>query len=92
MAKLKEILEIETQRVDDQTTIHLFQEGSFYRAYEMSAWLFTKFVSDFKVTRRMLKDKESSFVFIGFPVTSLEQRLPAGADVEQNGKSILLCL
>ncbi len=41
MAKTIEILEIERKRIDtgDFATIHLFVEGSFYRAYEWSAWL-----------------------------------------------------
>ena len=41
MAKLKEILEVEcrSQSADDVRTIHLFAEGTFYRAYEWSAWL-----------------------------------------------------
>ena len=41
MAAIKEILEIEQSResAEDWRKIHLFQEGSFYRAYEVSAWL-----------------------------------------------------
>jgi len=41
MAAIKEILEFEDDRSDRemQRVIHLFQEGSFYRAYEWSAWL-----------------------------------------------------
>ena len=39
MAKLNEILEIELRRhsVDECRVINLFQEGTFYRAYEWSA-------------------------------------------------------
>lgn len=41
MATIKEILEIEQMRetAEDWRRIHLFLEGSFYRAYEVSAWL-----------------------------------------------------
>lgn len=41
MAQLKEILEIEKSRkgIEDSLKIYLFQEGTFYRAYEWSAWL-----------------------------------------------------
>lgn len=41
MAAIKEILEFEDDRNDRemQRVIHLFQEGSFYWAYEWSAWL-----------------------------------------------------
>ena len=38
--QLKEILSIEENRTEDSRgVIHLFQEGTFYRAYEWSAWL-----------------------------------------------------
>ncbi len=41
MAAITEILEFESNRegLEMQRAIHLFQEGSFYRAYEWSAWL-----------------------------------------------------
>ncbi len=41
MAAITEILEFESSRdgLEMQRIIHLFQEGSFYRAYEWSAWL-----------------------------------------------------
>ena len=41
MAKLSEILSIEKERADDPAlrVIHLYQEGSFLRAYDWSAWL-----------------------------------------------------
>ena len=73
MAAIKEILEFEVDRNDRemQRVIHLFQEGSFYRAYEWSAWLMCKFYHDFKVTHRHMKGVEQSVTLIGFPVTSL---------------------
>ena len=50
MAQIKEILEIENHRTNDWTTIYLFAEGLFYRAYEWSAWLCCRYVNEFKVT------------------------------------------
>lgn len=46
MAKLNEILEIELRRhsVDECRVINLFQEGTFYRAYEWSAWLCVRYI------------------------------------------------
>ena len=38
-----------------QRVIHLFQEGSFYRAYEWSAWLMYRYFHEFKVTHRRMK-------------------------------------
>ena len=41
MSQLKEILSIEQERssLEQCAVIHLFREGTFYRAYEWSAWL-----------------------------------------------------
>lgn len=41
MAKLADILETEQKRADatQQRIVHLFADGTFYRAYEWSAWL-----------------------------------------------------
>ena len=41
MAQLKEILEKEKERasLEQCAAVHLFREGTFYRAYEWSAWL-----------------------------------------------------
>ncbi len=76
---LNEILERERRGDDDLYTIHLVQEGSFYRAYEWSAWLCHCNFSNLRATRRLQKNSEESFVFVGFPVTSLEKFTPPGA-------------
>lgn len=49
MAKLGDILEKEKNRSETGMlrTIYLYQEGTFYRAYEWSAWLC---VQSFKLT------------------------------------------
>jgi len=41
MSQLSEILETERRRdtAEQQRIVYLFQEGTFYRAYEWSAWL-----------------------------------------------------
>lgn len=87
MAAIKEILEFESGReeFEIQRVIHLFQEGSFYRAYEWSAWLMCKFFHDFKVTHRHMKGVEQSVALIGFPVTSLSKWLPQ--DIERHDVS-----
>lgn len=61
MAGIKDILEIEQSRetAEDWRRIHLFQEGSFYRAYEVSAWLCHKHISQFRVTHRHLGLQEN---------------------------------
>lgn len=82
MPQLKEILEKERERgtAEQCATIHLFREGSFYRAYEWSAWLSARHFPEMKVTHRMLKGGEG-IVFVGFPLTSLERYTPREASV-----------
>ncbi len=60
MAQLKDVFEIELNRDNPHTfgVIHLFPEGTFYRAYEWSAWLCVRYFAELKVTHRMLKGGE----------------------------------
>lgn len=88
MPKLAEILQKERERatIEQCAVIHLFQEGTFYRAYEWSAWLCHRYVKEFKPTHRLLKDSDDSIVFVGFPLTSLERYTPEGASVAVAGE------
>ncbi|MCQ2375386.1 MAG: hypothetical protein MJ069_05770 [Salinivirgaceae bacterium] len=74
MASLKEIVEKEQQRteLEQMRMAYVYREGGFYRAYEWSAWLFVRHVSDFKVTCRMIKLLDQPVSFIGFPLTFVE--------------------
>lgn len=82
MPQLKDILEKERERTsqDQSRMLHLFCEGTFYRAYEWSAWLLVRCFPDLKVTHRLLKGGED-IVFVGFPLTSLERYTPREATV-----------
>lgn len=68
MAKLKDILDAESQRssLEQCRVIHLFTEGTFLRAYEWSAWLCVRYVQSFKATKRKFKNEDASVVFVGF--------------------------
>lgn len=93
--QLKEVFAKEQSRSEmvDYRTIHLIPEGTFYRAYEWSAWLCHRYVSQFKPTHRLLKNTEDSVVFVGFPMTSLERYTPEGATVaEQEDKTVAVIL
>ena len=59
--QLKDILAKEQSRESDvdYRTLYLVPEGSFYRAYEWSAWLCYRYVSQFKVTHRLLKNSDA---------------------------------
>ena len=80
MANLKDIVDAESKRetIEECRVAHLYREGGFYRAYEWSAWLFVRHVSDFKVTCRMFKNIEQNVAFIGFPLTSAGKFMPDG--------------
>ena len=95
MAKLKEILDAESQRgtLEQCRLIRLYPEGTFLRAYEWSAWLCFRYVQEFKATKRRFKSEDVAVVFIGFPVTSLERYTPEGAEVTTAGdKSVEMLL
>lgn len=56
--------------IEDRNTgeIHLHKEGLFWKAYQQSAYLFTREVKAFKVSKKQVKtvgDRE--VVFLGFP-------------------------
>ena len=82
MLQLKEILEKERERstMEQCLVIHLFREGTFYRAYEWSAWLCLRYFTELKVTHRLLKGGKD-IIFVGFPLTSLQRYTPEGASV-----------
>lgn len=98
MSQLKEILSIEQEHssLEQYAVIHLFREGTFYRAYEWSAWLCCRYMNQFKSTRREQKTElkdDTTAVFIGFPITSLAKYLPEGAQVVTNDdKSVAVTL
>ena len=54
MSQLKEILEKEKERgsLEQCAVIHLFREGTFYRAYEWSAWLCVSYFTELRITHR----------------------------------------
>ena len=82
---MNEILKTEQQRQvnDDWRVVNLYQEGSFYRAYECSAWLYCVCIKEFKVTHRTMKGIDKSVAFIGFPVSSLSKWMPENVIVRQ---------
>ena len=93
MSQIIQIIQTEQERTNDsRNLIHLYQEGSFYRAYNWSAWLCHRFINQFKVTHKSLKGIEGSVLFIGFPVTSIDRFFPGYQinDVGDKAKDILL--
>ena len=70
--KIKEILALEKE---NQNQIILLKEGIFWRAYNMSAFLFTKNIEEYKVTKKYRKVVNAEIVYLGFPHTVLEKIL-----------------
>lgn len=93
MAQLKDIIEIEKQRDDISKcrSAYLYRDGTFLRAYEWSAWLFVKYIYDFKVSNRLVKSLGQSLAMIGFPPASLDKFTPDGAQVTpmQDGSIVI---
>lgn len=89
MPTISEIYETEHGR-ESYDTIHLFAEGSFWRAYEYSAWLFTRSIHEFKVTKRLMKGIDDPVTFIGFPKTSIDKWLPKEAQIEKADEKHLI--
>lgn len=90
MARIKDIVETEMQRSDMAACriIHLYVEGTFCHAYEWSAWLWQRFVREFKVTHTLFKDIEESVALIGCPVANLHTSVPAGAELIQHEEKL----
>jgi len=88
MSQIIQIIQTERERTaDNRAVIHLYQEGTFYRAYNWSAWLCHRFVSQFKVTHKELKNIEGTVLFVGFPVSSFDKFFPDTSLVEVGDKA-----
>lgn len=82
MSVIKEVVKEEAGRLSSgiRNELHLYQEGSFLRAYNWSAWLACRFLNEFKVNKRQFKDVDDAVAFIGFPEKSLDKWLPEGVE------------
>lgn len=80
------VLENEKKRSDvkEVRKIYMYPEGSFMRAFDYSAWLWCKYITEFKAIRRKIKDSNETVVQIGCPLSSLSKHLPEEAVMEQN--------
>lgn len=71
MASISHILSFEATNL---SSIHLHQDGIFWRAYERSAYLFVEHTkSQYKLTKRYIKLVNQSVVSLGFPLDSLSK-------------------
>ena len=95
MAKLADILPIERDRQEPEkwNVIHLFKTGTFYSAYEWSAWLTavisfndevrmqTRERQPLSVTRNTIASADGeTFCKVGFPIRSVDKFIPNRTD------------
>ena len=95
MAKLADILPIEHDRHESEkwNVIHLFKTGTFYSAYEWSAWLTavisfndevrmqTRERQPLSVTRNTIASADGeTFCKVGFPIRSVDKFIPNRTD------------
>jgi len=96
MANLADILQQERDRdtSDKWGLIHLYKTGSFYSAYEWSAWLIaiitfndevrmaTKDRKPIAVTHIPMANSDDTFCRVGFPLKSIEKYIPTRLNYE----------
>lgn len=81
---IKDILTQERNR--DLDYVVLFREGTFWKAYEKSAFVLAKRY-DFKPTKRYIKNVQEEIVSIGFPANQLSKYL-SNAVVQNEGANV----
>lgn len=86
---IQEKLESEQSRADG--TILFLGEGSFYKAYQESAWLACGLLHRFKAFRRFVRKAGCEVVYVGFPKSSLE-KFVAGRRYEMKGDTVQVYL
>lgn len=67
----KEIFDLEDNNRD---RINLLKEGMFWKAYERSAWLFSKEVKTFQVNKKPSK-QYGDLISLGFPASVVENMM-----------------
>lgn len=82
MPTTKDILQEERGR--ESNCLVLFLEGKFWKAYEQSAYILTKFYN-FKPSKRFIKLIGEEVISVGFPLEQLSKYLPT-AVVDAYGK------
>lgn len=79
---IKEIDLLEEKKGDD-SEILLFKEGIFMKLYNMSAYLFHRYIKSYKVKNIYYKSTDKTYLSIGFPSEILPKLL------EENNLSII---
>ena len=79
---VKEILEYEKRNEENKYEVHMFLEGNWWRAYEVSAYLITHTIDSkdnsttLKPTKKQLSDN-TQYVMVGLQLSSFGKYLPS---------------
>ena len=69
------IQDIVNMEKENKDSIVLLKEGIFWKAYEMSAYLFHTYIKPFKLLRKYVETIKGDVVSLGFPVAGTEKQL-----------------
>lgn len=73
MPSISEVIKFE--KATPAGIIRLIKSGDFLRAYNRSAWLFLQFITQYKVTRKFVKQLNEDVYFIDFPAGKMHETL-----------------
>ena len=85
---VQEIHDSEKRNSSNLYDVHFYMEGSFWRAYEWSAYLSRKFPSHLneeerlRVLKKVTKGDENGYVQVGLQLSSFEKYFPGVVDDE----------
>lgn len=85
----KEIIDIEQ---DNTGYINLYLEGTFYKAYEQSAFAFCTRIKAYNVLRKESKTLGRDILYVGFPQTTLDKVLSSQMFVRIDEKTVRVTL
>lgn len=71
---IEEVIKTELENINK---IYLYKEGFFWRAYERSAYRFTKYIRKFQMLKKYIKKVKMDVCYIGFPENMLRVILNA---------------
>lgn len=72
--------------------IVLFKEGNFWKAYQQSAYLFSKHIADYRVKKKYVKTIGDTLYSLGFPVSATDKVLSGHGYEQVNEKKIIVAL
>lgn len=89
MSKFKDLVEYENAKPD--RSIRLVRSGTFYRAYNRSAWIFSSLISQYTVLREYVKELKDNVFYIGFPTHVMIDRIAGRKyDKTEKGYDVML--